>query len=374
MAKAKIAILGTRGIPAKYGGFETFCEELSIRLAEAGFEVAVYCEADEGKADETYRGVRLVYVRRFRLGPLTTILFDVACFWKARKHYDLVYMLGYGAAFFAWFPRLWDARTWINMDGVEWARTKWSYLARQWFKVMEWTSMRTPNRIIADAESIRSHLQRRHGDRKACAVIAYGAYPVSREPDRSLLGAWGLESGNYYLVVCRLEPENHVLEILRGFARSATRRRMVVVGDIRDPGTYVATLMAIQDTRIQFIGTVFDKEKLACLRFHCHAYFHGHSVGGTNPSLLEAMGCGNLVIAHDNGFNREVLRETGLFFRDEEAIPGTVARIEAQGFTSETFRAGARKRIVDFYSWDRIAGQYAELIAEDLRIPRKPQP
>jgi glycosyltransferase involved in cell wall biosynthesis len=369
----KVAILGSRGIPAKYGGFETFAEELSIRLAGSGFRVDVFCEADAAKPDETYRGVGLVHVRRYRMGPLTTLLFDVACFWKARKGYDLAYMLGYGAGFFAFVPRIWGTKVWINMDGVEWARSKWSYPARQWFRLMEGVAMRTANRVIADAEAIQAHLVARHGARQPCSVIAYGAYPVSGEPDPALLREWELESGDYFLVVCRLEPENHVLEILRGFASSASRRRLIILGDHRNPGAYVAKLLAIADPRIRFIGTVFDKEKLSCLRFHCFAYFHGHSVGGTNPSLLEAMGCGNLVIAHDNGFNREVLGDTGIFFRDEGSLPALIAEAEDPAFMPGPLKAGARKRVEGNYSWDRISRQYSDLIRREIPAPRNPQ-
>jgi glycosyltransferase involved in cell wall biosynthesis len=374
MKKAiRIAILGSRGIPAKYGGFETFAEELSIRLARLGFEVDVFCEADESKPAERYKGVGLIHVKRYRLGPLTTLLFDAICLWQARKGFDFVYMLGYGAGLFAFIPRIWGTRVWINMDGIEWARSKWGFLARQWFKMMEWAAFRVANRVIADAEAIQSHLLSRHGRRPECDVIAYGAYPVQEEPDRAILGEWELESRGYFLVVCRLEPENHVLEIIQGFASSRTDRCLIIVGDHRHPGQYVEKLLSVKDERIRFIGTVFDKRKLTCLRFHCLAYFHGHSVGGTNPSLLEAMGCGNLVIAHDNSFNREVLGGSGLFFKNGQSIPAVIRQVESQGFESEPFRIGSRKTVEERYSWDLISHQYSEAFHRDMPATREPQ-
>lgn len=371
MRQRRIAILGSRGIPARYGGFETFAEELSVRLAAAGYTIDVFCETDRPAPDESYKGVRLIHVRRWRLGPLTTILFDIACLWRARKGYDVAYMLGYGAAFFCFLPRLWGTRVWINMDGVEWARSKWSYPARQWFKLMEWTAMRSVDNVVADAEGIKRHLQDRHGSRRQCTVISYGAYPVNAVPDPTSLGKWGLVSRGYFLIVCRLEPENHVLEFLRGFASSNSRRLLVVVGDNEPGRSYVSELAAVRDERIRFIGTVFDKEAITSLRFHCFAYLHGHSVGGTNPSLLEAMGCGNLVIAHDNVYNREVLGEGGFFVDKVEGITAAIAKVEDPGFDSAAMRTMARERISENYSWEKITSKYEQLFQDEMGQPKK---
>src|SRR6266571_1127158 len=145
----KISILGTRGIPAQYGGFETFAEEIAVRLVKQGVDVTVFCEAEKGEQSGEYQGVKLIYVSVPKLGSLTTILFDLICLWRARKEFDVVYMLGYGASPFCFIPRLWGRQVWINMDGVEWARSKWSWPARIWFKMMEAVAMRTPDRIIA---------------------------------------------------------------------------------------------------------------------------------------------------------------------------------------------------------------------------------
>src|SRR5215813_3856777 len=150
----KLAIVGTRGIPANYGGFETFAEELATRLAARGHQVTVYCESHHTGTDE-YRSVHLQHLPAPRLGPFTTILFDLKCLWHARSRFDVVYMLGYGAAGFCFIPRMWDTRVLINMDGVEWARAKWSSIGKLYFKLMEATAMHTPTQIVADAESIR---------------------------------------------------------------------------------------------------------------------------------------------------------------------------------------------------------------------------
>jgi len=301
----KIAILGTRGIPARYGGFETFAEKLAVGLVEHGIEVTVFCESDRETAPECFQGVLLSYVCSPALGPLQTILYDLKCLWAARRGFDVVYMLGYGAAQFCFIPRLWGAEVWINPDGLEWARAKWGVVAKSYFRLMEWISLQVANRIVADAEAIAVSLAERHGRLKACTVIPYGCEVIETPPPTDSLNTWQLSPSGYYILVCRLEPENHVLEILQAFKQSKSRRQLIVVGNHRTGSDYVAQLCAIADSRIRMIGTVYEQTVLTSLRYHSFAYMHGHSVGGTNPSLLEAMGCGNLIFAHDNPFNRD---------------------------------------------------------------------
>lgn len=364
----KLAILGTRGIPACYGGFETFAEKLAVGLARLGHEVTVYCESREPQAPRDYRGVHLRYVSSPRLGPLQTILYDARCLWDARESFDVVYMLGYGAAPFCAIPRLYGTEVWINPDGLEWARAKWNLAARVYFRVMEWTSVRIADRIIADAESLAKSLTSRHGPLHSCTVIPYGCEIASADPCIEPLAEWSLAPGGYYLVVCRLEPENHVLEILRAFQRSQSKRQLVVVGNHRARNRYVQQLRSVQDSRIRMVGTVYDREKLTCLRSHAFAYMHGHSVGGTNPSLLEAMGCGNLVFAHDNPFNRETLGSCGLFFHCGEALTQAIERVERDGRGTEKMRRDAVVRALTRYQWPDVIAGYAALL-EGTMIP-----
>lgn len=361
---AKIAILGTRGIPALYGGFETFAEELSVRLVERGHEVAVYCEVGEGDQPESFKGVRLEYAPATKLGPLSTILFDIRCLWRARKKFDVVYMLGYGASLFCFLPRLWGTEVWINMDGVEWARSKWGFAAKLWFRLMETAAMWTPDRIIADAEGILAHLRSRHIELPPCSVIPYGAPVVEEAPDPAILGEWGLDPGSYDLVVCRLEPENSVQEIIEGHLGAHTDRTLVVVGGTADPTEYVKGLLRMQGRRVRFIGTVYDKEKLLALRYHAAVYLHGHTVGGTNPSLLEAMGCGSVIIAHDNVFNRETAGPAAFYFRRPADISPLLAAVSSASRASlEALKDGARQRVRLRYSWDGITDHYGRELA-----------
>lgn len=358
----RLAILGTRGIPARYGGFETFADEISQHLVQRGVAVTVFCEAEGGEQPSEYRGVRLEYIAAPKLGPLSTIVFDLYCLWRARKDYDVVYMLGYGASLFCFIPRLFGSRVWINMDGLEWARSKWSLPARLYLKMMEGIAMWTPNRIIADAHAIQANLAARYRHMPACSVIPYGAKLVAVAPPVDLLAEWGVTVDGYYLVVCRLEPENFVLEILQGFAASDSKLRLIILGNHHNNTAYVAQLQAVQDVRIRFVGTVYDKAKLQALRFHCLAYFHGHSVGGTNPSLLEALGCGNAVIAHDNPFNREVAGEAASYFVDAHSIPALVTQMEADEPRRLLMRERARDIVAGRYTWEGVTESYLRLL------------
>jgi glycosyltransferase involved in cell wall biosynthesis len=186
--------------------------------------------------------------------------------------------------------------------------------------------------------------------------------PPSVEP----LSKWNLASRSYYLVVCRLEPENHLLEIVKAFQRSASKRQLIVVGNHLTGTKYVEQLGAVRDERIRMIGTVYDQEELAALRYHCFAYLHGHSVGGTNPSLLEAMGCGNLILAHDNSFNRETLGDCGLFFKDSAELARVIDSAEKNEAELARWREAARKRARDVYSWEDIISRYAALLEQTV--------
>jgi len=358
----KIAILGTRGIPARYGGFETFAENLAIGLTRSGHDVTVFCEARDVSIPE-YRQIRLKYVRVPRLGPLSTIVFDAFCLARARKEFDVVYMLGYGAALLCWLPRFWGTSVWINMDGIEWKRGKWGWAAKCYLRAMEFLAMHIPNRIIADARTIRDNLRERHrGSRTPCDVIPYGCNVVQFAPAPELISHLNLISGDYYLVVCRFEPENHVKEIIQGHLASSSRSSLVLVGDHEANTCYVRGLREFRDSRLFFTGPIYDPDILRSLRWYSKAYVHGHSVGGTNPSLLEAMGCSNLILAHDNVFNREVLSSTGLFFNDAPDLTNLINQVENGVYERESFGAAAKNRAEQFYTWARVVDAYDRLL------------
>lgn len=360
----KLAILGSRGIPASYGGFETFAEELSTRLVQKyGVEVAVYCEEAGKNYQNEFQEVKLVHLKAPQCGPLSTLAFDLRCLWHARRRFDIVYMLGYGAALFFSIPGFYGQKIWVNMDGIEWARSKWSWLGKSWLKVMEGLALRYADRIIADAEAIRQHLIRRHRRMPPCSVIPYGAPLIEEPPSEELLAEWNICPYEYFLIVCRLEPENHVLEILEGFSQTEGDYPMIVVGNIRESSNYVKNLLSLRERRIRFIGTVYEQRKLQALRYYTRAYFHGHSVGGTNPSLLEALGCGNIIVAHDNYFNREVAGGIAFYFRNPRDITKIIRHLDLipeQDLRS--MKQQARNIIKEKYNWEDVTELYFNLI------------
>lgn len=364
----RIAILGTKGIPAAYGGFETFAEQLSIRLAARGHRVTVYAEADGAPAgDGTYQGVRVRYRRRPRWGAASVLAYDCFCLWDARHDYDLVYMLGYGAAWACWWPRAFGVPVWINVDGLEWSRSKWGKAARVYLRCMEWVASKVATRLIADAQAIarRFHQTYRYG--APCSYIAYGADLVQLpQADSAVLSGWGLQSHRYALVVARPEPENHILEIIQGFLMHSGDWPLVVVGNVNGDTPYQRQLLRLASSKVRFIGGVYDAEILKSLRVHATCYLHGHSVGGTNPSLLEALASGNWVIAHDNPFNREVARDAADYFHSPEQLAMCLDRWSRRADAErQQCSLRARQIVVEHYTWDRIVDDYEVLMRSE---------
>ena len=357
-----IAILGSRGIPAEFGGFETFAEQIAVRLVDKGFKVTVFCEDSIAYSGFDYKGVRLIYVKTPHVTGLRSVWFDVVSILRTLRGYDVVYMLGYHAAFAFFLPWLFRTNFWVNMDGLEWKRDKWSMLAKRYLSIMEWVAARLAHRLVADAQGIADYLQQACGVSHKTVMIPYGAYPVESSPCDVSVREMGYFPGQYYLVVCRLEPENHVLEIIQGFVASGLDGPLVIVGDNESGTDYVRELKDAASSKVNFIGTVFDQERLTALRYYSHAYLHGHSVGGTNPSLLEAMACSNYVIAHDNVFNREVTGGHALFFSTSEDVRECLSLRDRDGST-EQYRSAVFERIRKQYSWEKIVDRYeAEFI------------
>ena len=366
-AKPRLAILGSRGIPAEFGGFETFAEQIAVSLVKCGWDVTVFCEANHSYRESEYKGVKLKFIKTPTITGLRSIWFDLKSIMLTLRGYDLVYMLGYHTAFAFFLPRLLGINFWVNMDGLEWKRSKWSSKVQCYLKTMEFLAARLASQIVADAQGIADYLDTAYpGTARKTHVLEYGAFPISDAPEAAYLGQYGLQPGEYYLIVCRLEPENHVLEIVQGFILSGSSRRLVVVGDFETGTPYARSLLEIADDRVSFLGAVFDQGILTALRFHCRTYFHGHSVGGTNPSLLESMACGNYVIAHDNVFNREVTAGLCNYFRDAPDLAQQIRQIDTQGppgGAGDSLRA----RVVTYYNWDRVTNAYRQSFEHSLR-------
>jgi len=239
------------------------------------------------------------------------------------------------------------------MDGLEWKRAKWSKFAKTYLKTMERLAVFFSQKLIADAQGIAKHLDKSYQAGHKTIMIPYGAKLITESPDIKIIHRLGVEPHNYYLVVCRLEPENHVKEIIQGFITSNVPEALVIVGE-DDDNNYIIELKKINNERVLFTGPIYNKDKLTALRYYCKAYIHGHSVGGTNPSLLESMACNNDIIAHDNEFNREVTNDTAIFFKDPETLREIIARHSTNSF----FKQDHVIRVCNFYSWENITNQY----------------
>ncbi|MFF7291390.1 DUF1972 domain-containing protein [Microbacterium sp. NPDC008134] len=357
----RIALIGTRGIPAAYGGFETAVEEVGRRLVERGHRVLVYGR-DAGTAGDVHLGMRRVTLPAVRQKALETLshtaLSTVHAVTKARPDAAFVF----NAANSPFLPLLRARRipVALHMDGLEWRRSKWGPRGKAYYRAAESFGVRQADAIIADAPGIADYYDHQFG--VASELIRYGA-PLLDEAPSAGIRELGLEPGGYHLVVARFEPENHIREIVEGYAMSHAAKPLVVVGSAPYAAEYTAAIdrIAASDPRIRLLGAVYDQELLDALYHHASTYLHGHSVGGTNPSLLRAMGAGTAVIAFDVVFNREVLDEQGWYFRTPGDVATAVDAAEADAAAVAAASASARRRASDAFSWDDVAATYEDL-------------
>ena len=318
-------ILGTRGIPAQHGGFETFAEGFALDMVKRGWHVTVYCHTNEGEGIyETYwQGIRCLHVVVKQGGSLGTILFDIKSVLHSIKEQGVVLTLGYNTAALSIFHRLAGQFNVMNMDGIEWKRAKWSLPHKLWLYCNEWLGTRLANHLIADNPHIKQHLLR-HTRAEKITVIPYCAEPIPHAPVEPL-SQYGLSAGNYAIVIARAEPENSILEIIRGYVAASLDMPLVVLGsyDVSRNAYHRKVIEAASD-KVLFLGAIYQQTIVQALRYHARVYLHGHTVGGTNPSLVEAMAAGNPVIAHDNLFNQWVLGNGGMYFSDESTLRAAV--------------------------------------------------
>lgn len=373
-----VAILGTRGIPAAHGGFETLAERLAQHLAGRGWRVTVYCQREVATLRRRFtvtpwRGVELVEVEVARRGALATLAFDWHCARHAAERDALCLVLGYnGAPFLPWL-RLRGKRILTNMDGIEWRRPKWNAAVRAYFWGAEWIAAWTSHRLIADHPAIADHLATRR-PRRAIATIPYGGDPVTEAPTGPL-DALGLEPDGYLLSVARIEPDNSILPIVRAFSRRRRGARLVVLGCLDPANPYHRAVRAAAGDEVVFPGGLYDPGQVRALRFHARAYLHGHRVGGTNPSLVEALWAGNAVIAHDNVFNAWTTGPGQFAFRDEDELETAIHRALTEPERLAPARAAARRRASEAFQWPEVLARYeAELTALSERTERRSAP
>ena len=356
----KIAILGTRGIPNRYGGFEQCAEKLALAWVKTGHEVTVYCPAEHPVKGSTWQGVRRRFIPSFegRLGPWGTLLYDFLCLKDALSaDFEVVLNLGYVPAG-VFFPKRRPPLAFVtNMDGLEWKRRKWSWAKRRFARLCEARAAQRSAHLVADNPGIQEHLERTYGVHNI-TYIPYGA-EIPPPPEPTFLREFGLSPYGFYLLIARLEPENNIATILEGYLRSGVREPFLVVGGLTTPYSRELVRRFARREGIRFCGAIYDYSKLSTLRHFARLYFHGHEVGGTNPSLLEAMAAGALIVAHDNVFNRYVLGEEGFYFSNPEEV-ARIIRYHDQRLRP-LFAEKNLAKIKHHYRWDKVSQAYLAL-------------
>lgn len=358
-----VNILGTRGIPAGHGGFETFAERLALYLVSRGTRVTVYCQSGQGEdlagREDFWRGIRRVHFGTRLKGAGGTIEFDMKSVRHVLGQVGVDLVLGYNTAVFNTLQRIMGRRVFMNMDGIEWQRQKWAPHERMWLKFNEYVGAKISNMPIADHPEIARHIENRTGI--SPVMIPYGADPVmafETEP----LSRFDVAPGRYFVSIARIEPENSILEIVRAFSRARTGMKFVVLGRIDPQNPYHRKILSASGQNVILPGAIYDDITVKALRFHARAYFHGHQVGGTNPSLVEALGAGSPVIAHDNRFNRWTAGRGQAFFSDVEQCTNELRRLAFDDVAVHKARIAARSRHHESFRWSDVLHAYEALL------------
>lgn len=360
--KPRLAILGIRGVPAAHGGFETFAEHLVLDLVRKGWDVSVYCQKEgTGKVTEDdWQGVRRIHVPVIGQGSFSTVLFDIMSTLAASRRGELCLLLGYNTAVLCALLRLRGVPVLINMDGIEWQRAKWNVLLKAWFRINEWAGAKLGNHLIADHPEIRVHLSQLCPASKI-TMIPYGSESWADAPDEPL-HALNLSPGRFFTVIARAEPENSLLEIVQAYSRQPRGLPLVVLGKYEQSHDYQRRVLEAASNEVRFVGAIYDKAVLRALRVHSLAYVHGHQVGGTNPSLLEALGAGNAVIAHDNRFNRWVAGDAMAYFKTADDAAKLFDELPHDARKLKQMRTAATARHQDAFEWRRVLDEYEQLL------------
>ena len=360
----RIAILGTRGIPSNYGGFETFAEELSVRLVGRGHEVFVYCREKHTFAQ--YRGVTLIALPIIRHKYFETIAHTfLSTLHLLANPVDVALYCNAGNAIFTILPRLAGIPVAINVDGLERKRRKWNVFAKAWFRVSEYLSTILPTTFVTDAEAIRVYFKQQYG--KDSQFIPYGADTV-RATTTQALEKLALEPGRYFLYVSRMEPENRALEVREAFEQVPTDMKLALIGDAPYADEYIRRVRDTRDARIVIPGAIYGLGYVE-LGSWCFAYIHATEVGGTHPALIEAMGRGALVLYLETTENSEVCGDAGLPYRGGDGLTSRIREVLSMSEVERNvYRDRALQRVREKYDWSAVTRQYESLL-QSLRKP-----
>lgn len=351
-----IGIIGTRGIPNQYGGFEQFAEDFAVRMAARGHTLSVYTSHKHPYQERQFRNVQLIhcYDPEHKIGTAGQFIYDLNCIRDSRRrNFDIILQLGYtSSTVWSWlYPK--QPLLVTNMDGLEWSRSKYGHMTRYFLTHAERWGVKYSDVLIADSLGIQEYLQQKYN--ATSFFVAYGAEVYQPEGASEVPAQYGLQPGTYDLAIARFEPENNMETILKAYKRSG--QPLLMIGDHQRNAFGMQLYEQYRNCPdIVFTGAIYDKEQLNALRYHSRIYLHGHSVGGTNPSLLEAMGCGALICAHDNRFNRSVLGDAAFYFKDEESLQ-QITDQPVSKLVYEDWIVLNRKRVQSQYNWDHITQQ-----------------
>ncbi|WP_439594257.1 DUF1972 domain-containing protein [Microbacterium sp.] len=356
-----VRILGTHGVPAAYGGFETAAENVGLYLRDQGWNVIVYCQLEgEGPVEvDEWNGLQRVKIREARPGWKGTSAFDLTSIrhaTAAHRDGDVWLTFGYNTGVFDVMPRLRGIPNVINMDGMEWTRKRWGVVKQGILLANERLAGWVGDVLIADHPVIATYL-RRHFGRRRVQTITYGAHEVTSAPEDPL-GEFALTAGEYGIVVCRPIPENSVLEIVTAWSAARRGMPLVVVGPYSQDDPYQAAVMTAASDEVLFPGAIFDAERLQALRFHAALYLHGHTVGGTNPSLVEAMAAGNAIVAQDNAYNTWVAGPGNAYFRGSADLEPLLGALLADPERRRRMGDASRARFRAEFTWQKIGSEY----------------
>jgi glycosyltransferase involved in cell wall biosynthesis len=361
----KIAILGSRGIPNNFGGFEQCAEKIGLHLVQRGHSVTVYNSRDHVYRDSEWQGIRIrhIFSDDKKLKFASPFIYDYLSLKDAvKRDFDIILELGaQPAALFYSLKQRTKARIVTNMAGLEWKRSKWNALARRIIRHAEALAVQQSDALIADNRGIQEYLQSEYG--RSSHFVAYGA-ELYDSPNLEHLKAYGVERGCYEMLVARFQPDNNFEMILDGYVRSESNDPFIVVGHCTNTyGKFLRSKYKAHPS-IRFVGGIYDYDVLSSLRWFSRLYFHGHSCGGTNPSLLEAMASSALVAAHDNRFNRYVLGRNGFYFHSSREVSALIDR-DLEKHRVE-FTRNNRAIIDRQYRWEDVSDQYLNVFEQVL--------
>ncbi len=359
-----IALLGTRGVPSNYGGFETCVQELGRRLVERGHTITVYCRKSYYKEElSQYLGMNLVYLPNLKKKSLDTISHTFLSMLHAlMQPFDVMMFFNAANGLCLFIPRILGKNIVINTDGLEWKRGKWGNIGKLYYKLSEWLSTKLANRIVADSRGIQEYYLENYAVKSN--YIAYGAYiNESRKPE--LLNSLGVNPFEYFLQITRFEPENNPLLTIQAYKQLKTDKKLILVGGVTYPSDYSRKILDEANENIILPRFIYDKDLLNELWCNCYAYIHGNEVGGTNPALLQTMASGCFSIAIAVSFNRDVLRDCGIFYKkDSNDLAAKMKWALENSEQLASFKFKAQKRIQEEYSWDKVTEDYEKLFIE----------